>query len=76
MIVCGKFVPEIAEGSTTPGKRCGHSLTAVDGQHPGEQNLILFGGATALESNSTVGTPQPVSAATGAGIRKYHDTYV
>jgi len=65
-LISGRFEPTVADGSTAPGKRCGHSLTAVDGQRPGEQNLILFGGATALESNS-LGTP--AAAGPNAGIR-------
>ncbi|KAL3518652.1 hypothetical protein ACH5RR_021241 [Cinchona calisaya] len=56
-----------------PGPRCGHTLTAVPAV--GEEGssgyigprLILFGGATALEGNSTAsGTP---SSAGSAGIR-------
>ncbi|KAG6517035.1 hypothetical protein ZIOFF_020412 [Zingiber officinale] len=54
-----------------PTSRCGHTLTAVAGV--GEEGtpgyigprLILFGGATALEGNSTA----PPSPAANAGIR-------
>ncbi|KAM7275660.1 hypothetical protein ACFE04_017526 [Oxalis oulophora] len=56
-----------------PGPRCGHTLTAVaavgEEGAPGfiGPRLILFGGATALEGNSTAtGTP---SSAGSAGIR-------
>ncbi|KAL3626965.1 Serine/threonine-protein phosphatase bsl2 [Castilleja foliolosa] len=56
-----------------PGPRCGHTLTAVpsvgEEGNPGYigPRLILFGGATALEGNSTTtGTP---SSAGSAGIR-------
>ncbi|XP_047307706.1 serine/threonine-protein phosphatase BSL3-like [Impatiens glandulifera] len=56
-----------------PGPRCGHTLTAVaavgEEGTPGyiAPRLILFGGATALEGNSTApGTP---SSAGSAGIR-------
>ncbi|KAL2331876.1 hypothetical protein Fmac_019457 [Flemingia macrophylla] len=56
-----------------PGPRCGHTLTAVaavgEEGTPGYigPRLILFGGATALEGNSTAsGTP---SSAGNAGIR-------
>ena len=58
-----------------PGPRCGHTLTAVaavgEEGSPGYvgPRLILFGGATALEGNSSVaGGPQ--AATPGAGIRK------
>ncbi|XP_051120385.1 serine/threonine-protein phosphatase BSL3-like [Andrographis paniculata] len=63
----------IEEEEDGPGPRCGHTLTAVPSV--GEEGtpgyigprLILFGGATALEGNSTVsGTP---SSAGSAGIR-------
>ncbi|GAB2214835.1 hypothetical protein Drorol1_Dr00019199 [Drosera rotundifolia] len=57
-----------------PGSRCGHTLTAmpavgVEGT-PGYvgPRLILFGGATALEGNSSGGTGTPTSAGSG-GIR-------
>nr|PNR62386.1 hypothetical protein PHYPA_000810 [Physcomitrium patens] len=57
-----------------PGPRCGHTLTAVaavgEEGTPGYvgPRLILFGGATALEGNSSAaGGPQ--TAAAGAGIR-------
>ncbi|KAL8240184.1 hypothetical protein R6Q59_013539 [Mikania micrantha] len=56
-----------------PGPRCGHTLTAVAAVgEEGTPNyigprLILFGGATALEGNSSnAGTP---TSAGGAGIR-------
>ncbi|KAL8211395.1 hypothetical protein R6Q57_005832 [Mikania cordata] len=56
-----------------PGPRCGHTLTAVAAVgEEGTSNyigprLILFGGATALEGNSSnAGTP---TSAGGAGIR-------
>lgn len=56
-----------------PGPRCGHTLTAVAAV--GEEGspayigprLILFGGATALEGNSSQAGPQ--TAVAGAGIR-------
>ncbi|XP_024378190.1 serine/threonine-protein phosphatase BSL3 [Physcomitrium patens] len=56
-----------------PGPRCGHTLTAVAAV--GEEGklayvgprLILFGGATALEGNSSQAGPQ--MAVAGAGIR-------
>nr|PNR60141.1 hypothetical protein PHYPA_002934 [Physcomitrium patens] len=58
-----------------PGPRCGHTLTAVaavgEEGTPGYlgPRLILFGGATALEGNSSgPGGPQTASAA--AGISK------
>lgn len=57
-----------------PGCRCGHTLTAVaafgEEGSPGciGPRLILFGGATALEGNSTAGPPSPVG---GAGISEF-----
>ena len=59
-----------------PGPRCGHTLTAVAAV--GEEGtagyvgprLILFGGATALEGNSSVAAAQTISP--GAGIRRFH----
>ena len=58
-----------------PGPRCGHTLTAVAAV--GEEGaagyvgprLILFGGATALEGNSSAAAG-PQTATAGAGIRK------
>lgn len=65
--------PIIEKTEDGPGPRCGHTLTAVPpvGEEgmPGYigPRLILFGGATALEGNSTAsGTP---SSAGSAGIR-------
>lgn len=58
-----------------PGPRCGHTLTAVaavgEEGAPGYvgPRLILFGGATALEGNSS-GAGGPQAASPGAGIRK------
>lgn len=58
-----------------PGPRCGHTLTAVaavgDEGAPGYvgPRLILFGGATALEGNSSAASG-PQTATPGAGIRK------
>ncbi|XP_073395969.1 serine/threonine-protein phosphatase BSL3 [Physcomitrium patens] len=57
-----------------PGPRCGHTLTTVaavgEEGTPGYvgPRLILFGGATALEGNSS-GTSGPQTASAGAGIR-------
>jgi hypothetical protein len=61
-----------------PGPRCGHTLTAVAAV--GEEGtagyvgprLILFGGATALEGNSSVAAAQTISP--GAGIRMFHSS--
>ena len=61
-----------------PGPRCGHTLTAVAAV--GEEGtagyvgprLILFGGATASEGNSSVAAAQTISP--GAAIRRFHSS--
>ena len=46
-------LPTPADASHRPSKRCGHTFTAVSGD--GSRRLILFGGATALESSGGAG---------------------
>ncbi|KDD72504.1 hypothetical protein H632_c3260p0, partial [Helicosporidium sp. ATCC 50920] len=56
---------------TSPGPRCGHTLTAIAG--PDEEwtnaKLVLFGGATALEGQSKAGDPPSSPGPGGGGIR-------
>ena len=49
-VVFSRWARIPAEGSA-PTKRCGHTFTAVSGE--GTRRLILFGGATALESSGS-----------------------
>ena len=46
-----------------PGPRCGHTLTPLNVADGAPPRLVLFGGATALESGSSQATPG------GNGIR-------
>ena len=55
-------LPALGDPDSMPKARCGHTLTAMDPES--SRKLILFGGATALES-SVGGSP----AAAAAGIR-------
>ena len=48
-MLCAPLLGPDTEGD--PGPRCGHTLTSVPGENGRGQRLVVFGGATALESN-------------------------
>ena len=59
-------LPYRRDGINEPGPRCGHTLTPIHVIEGGTPRLVLFGGATALESGSNQAAP-----AGAGGIREF-----